>query len=136
VEDPNTTHEILEKFSVFEIVIVWELNFVKIMKMSKNLNNKDSNMSMKSSYHESLTHAHQIWLSYSRPTPNLDGFLCHSEKYKLIFLLFVWFISVLEINLRTFLILFFVSLYSNSRRHWSLCSTSNPPQNAWVLCFF
>jgi hypothetical protein len=89
VEDPNIAHDVLDKFSMFEIVVVWELDFVKIVRMSKNLNNKDYNMSMKSSYHESLTHAHQIWLSYDRPTLDLDGSLHHSEKYKVTSLFFV-----------------------------------------------
>jgi hypothetical protein len=49
VEDPNITQDVLDKFSTFEIVVIWELDFVKICKMSKILN-KDYNMSTKLSY--------------------------------------------------------------------------------------
>ncbi len=59
VEDPNTSQDALDKFNTFKIVIVWELDFVKVVKMSKILN-KDCNFSTKSLYHESLSHAHQI----------------------------------------------------------------------------
>lgn len=64
VEDPNTAHDVLNKFNTFQIVTMWELDFVKIIKMSKNLN-KDCNLLTKSSYHESLSHAHRIWISYT-----------------------------------------------------------------------
>jgi hypothetical protein len=59
---------------MFKIIVVWELDFVEVMKMSKILN-KDCNMSMKSSYCESLTHVHQIWISYDKLTLNLDNSL-------------------------------------------------------------
>jgi hypothetical protein len=58
VEDPNTRQDVLNKFSIFEIIVVWELDFVKIVKLPKILNNKDCNLSTKLSYHESLTHAY------------------------------------------------------------------------------
>jgi hypothetical protein len=63
---PNTTDDVLDKFNTFEIIIVWELDFVKLVKLSKNLN-KDCNLSTKPSYHESLSHTHQIWISSDRP---------------------------------------------------------------------
>jgi hypothetical protein len=44
VEDPNTTQDVLDKFSTFEIIVMWELDFVKIVRMSKKLNNKDCNL--------------------------------------------------------------------------------------------
>jgi hypothetical protein len=56
VEDPNITHDVLDKFSIFEIIIVWELDFVKKFRMLKNLN-KDCNLSMKLSYYKSISHA-------------------------------------------------------------------------------
>ncbi len=43
MEDPNITHDILNKFSTFEIIVVWELDFEKIVRMSKILNNMDCN---------------------------------------------------------------------------------------------
>jgi hypothetical protein len=86
VEDPNTTDDVLKKFSTFKIVVVWELDFVKLIKMSKILNNKDCNMSMKPLYHKSISHARWIWISYDRPTPDLDGSMHHNEKYKVSFL--------------------------------------------------
>jgi hypothetical protein len=99
VEDTNTTHDVLDKFNTFKIVIVWELDFVKIIRMLKKLN-KDCNLSMKSSYHESLSHVHQIWISYDMPTPYLDGSMCHNEKYKISSLSsFQEVISMLEIYL-------------------------------------
>ncbi len=82
MEDPNTTHDVLDKFNTYKIVVVWELDFVKIIRMSKILDNKDYNLSMKLLYHKSLSHAHQIWISYDRPTPDLDGYRRHSENYK------------------------------------------------------
>jgi hypothetical protein len=61
---------------------MWELDFVEIVRMSKALNNKDCNLSMKLLYRESLSHMHQIWISYDRLTPELDGSMHHNEKYK------------------------------------------------------
>jgi hypothetical protein len=58
MEDPNIAQDILEKFNTFKIIMVWELDFVKIMRMSKKLNNKDCNLVTKPSYCESLRHAH------------------------------------------------------------------------------
>ncbi len=69
-------------FSAFEIVVVWELDFVKIIKMPKILNNKNCNLLTKPLYRESLSHTCRIWISYDRPTPDLDGSMCHNEKYK------------------------------------------------------
>ncbi len=83
MEDPNTTRDVLDKFNTFEIIIMWELDFVKIVRMSKNLNNKDCNLLTKPLYYESLSHACQIWISYDRPTLDLDGSMHHSEKYKI-----------------------------------------------------
>ncbi len=57
MEDPNIAKDSFLKISTFEIIIVWELDFVKIVKMSKILKNKDYNLSTKPSYHEILTHA-------------------------------------------------------------------------------
>jgi hypothetical protein len=49
MEDPNIAQDVLDKFSTFEIVVVWELDFVKICKVSK-IFNKDCNLSTKSLY--------------------------------------------------------------------------------------
>jgi hypothetical protein len=112
-----------------KLSIVWELDFVKIVRMSKILNKKDCNLSTKSLYYESLSHACQIWISYDRPTPDLDGSMHHSEKYKVNFLSpFQEVISVLEIYLWSLLMFIFLLLYSNLRRRWSLCSMSNLPR--------
>jgi hypothetical protein len=43
---------------------------------------------------------------------------------------------MLEIYLRSFLIVFFLLSYSNLKRCWSLCSTLNLSRNAWVFTFF
>ncbi len=37
VEDPNTAHDVLNKFNTFKIVIVWELDFVKIVKRCQKI---------------------------------------------------------------------------------------------------
>jgi hypothetical protein len=87
--------------------MVWKLDFVKIVRMSKNLN-KDYNLSTKPLYHENLTHGRRTWVSYDKPTPYLDGYLRYSEKYKVTSLLYVSFNLVLKINLWTFLIIFIV----------------------------
>jgi hypothetical protein len=57
VEDLNIAHDVLDKFSIFKIFVVWELDFIKIIRMLKNLN-KDCNLSTKLSYCKSLSHAH------------------------------------------------------------------------------
>ncbi len=54
--DPNIARDVLDKFSTFKIIIVWELDFVKIIRMSKNLNHKDCNLLMKLSYCENPSH--------------------------------------------------------------------------------
>jgi hypothetical protein len=82
VEDPNTTHDVLDKFNMFKTIVVCELDFVKIMRMSKILNNKDCNLSTKLLCCESFTYVCQIWLSYDRLTPDVDGILCHNKNYK------------------------------------------------------
>ncbi len=111
MEDPNIAHDVMDKFSTFKIIVVFELDFVKIVKMSKFLNNKACNMSMNLSYHKSLSHVHWIWISYDRPTLDLDGSMRHNEKYKISYLFsFQEVILVLEIYLRSFLILFFVTI--------------------------
>jgi len=105
--------------------------------MSKNLNNKDYNLSTKPLYCESLSHVCQIWISYDKPNPNLDATMHHSEKYKVNYLSpFQEIISVLEIYLWSLLMVLFLLLYSNLRRRWSLCSTLNLPKNTWVFSFF
>ncbi len=100
MEDPNITQDVLDKFSTFEIIVVWELDFVKIVRMLKFMNNKDCNLSTKPLYCESLSHLCRIWISYDRPTPDLDGSMYHSEKYKVCsFSPFQEAISMLEIYL-------------------------------------
>jgi len=137
VEDPNTIQDVLDKFNTFKIVVVWELDFVKIVTMSKILNNKDCKLSTKPLYCESLSHVCQIWISYDRPIPNLDGSMHHSEKYKVSYLSpFQEVISVLEIYLWSLLMVLFLLLYNNLRRCWSLCSTLNLLRNPWVFSFF
>jgi hypothetical protein len=99
-EDPNTAQDVLDKFSTFEIVIVCELDFEKIVRMSKILNNKDCSLLTKLSYHKSLSHVCWIWISYERPILDLDGSMCHNEKYKVSSLFsFQKVILVLEIYL-------------------------------------
>jgi hypothetical protein len=69
-------------FYKFQIVIVWDINFLKICNLSKVLNNKDNVLNMKPSYRENLTNARQIWDVYEKLLPNLDMFFQHSKEYK------------------------------------------------------
>jgi len=81
IGDTNTTHHVW-MFYKFQIVIVLDINFLKIYNLSKVLNNKDNVLNMKPSYRENLANAHQIWDVYEKLLPNLDTFLQHSKKYK------------------------------------------------------
>jgi hypothetical protein len=60
---------------------MWDIDFVRICKISKLLN-KDCAMNMNPSYHKSLVYAWQIWDSCEKPLLNLDSYFWHSEKYK------------------------------------------------------
>ncbi len=81
IGDTNTTHHVW-MFYKFQIVIVWDINFLKICNLSKVLNNKDNVLNMKPSYRENLTNARQIWDVYEKLLPNLDMFFQHSKEYK------------------------------------------------------
>jgi hypothetical protein len=71
-KDPNTRDRVKEIYSKFQIIVVWDINFMWICSLSKILNNKDCDMGMKPSYRETL-HMHvkygtpitsyvQIWI--------------------------------------------------------------------------
>jgi hypothetical protein len=82
VGNTNTTHHVQMFYHKFQIIIVWDINFVKICNLSKVLNNKDSVLSMKPSYRKNLANVCQIWDVYEKSLPNLDAFLQHSKEYK------------------------------------------------------
>jgi hypothetical protein len=83
VGDTNTTQHVWIFYNKFQIIIVWDTNFVKICNLSKILNNKDCALSMKPSYRENLAHTSQIWDVYERPLSNLDVFLWHIKEFKI-----------------------------------------------------
>jgi hypothetical protein len=55
---------------------------MKICKLSKILNNKDCDLSMKLSYRENLAHVQRIWDAYERLRLDLDASLRHTKEYK------------------------------------------------------
>jgi hypothetical protein len=80
MEDPNTKDHVWEISSKFQIIFMWDMNFVRICNLSEILN-KDCDPGMKPSYKENVAHAHQIW----------DAFLQHFYKYKV---LLKWFYAI------------------------------------------
>jgi len=81
IGDNNTTHHVWKYYIKFQIVIVWDTNFVKICNLSKVLNNKDCALNMKPSYMENLAHIHKIWDVYEKLLSNLDAFIWHTKEY-------------------------------------------------------
>jgi hypothetical protein len=60
VEDPNTMDYVREIYSYkFQIIVTWDMEFVKICNLSKNLN-KDCDLGMKPFYKENLAHARKL----------------------------------------------------------------------------
>ncbi len=82
VEDPNTKDHVWEIYSKFQIIVMWDMDFVRICNLSKILNNKDCDFGTKPSYKENLAHACRIWDAYEWPHPNLDVSLRHFDEYK------------------------------------------------------
>jgi hypothetical protein len=53
-----------EIYNKFQIIIVWDIDFINICILSKILNNKDYDLGMKPSYREKLVHTQRIWDAY------------------------------------------------------------------------
>jgi hypothetical protein len=64
VDDPNPRPWVQEIYSNFQIIIIWDTNFMKICKLSKILNNKDCDFNTKPLYRENLANACRIWDTY------------------------------------------------------------------------
>jgi hypothetical protein len=56
VANNNITQQVRNLYNKFQIVVVWDLDFVKIY-MSKILDNNDYNLQIAPSYQENLAHA-------------------------------------------------------------------------------
>lgn len=56
VANNNITQQVRNLYNKFQIVVVWDLDFVKIY-MSKILDNNDCNLQIAPSYQENLAHA-------------------------------------------------------------------------------
>jgi len=82
IVDNNMSLVVWELYNTFQIVVMWDIDFMRICKISKLFNNKDCAMNTNPSYRKSLVHARQIWDSYGRPLPNLDSSLQHSKNCK------------------------------------------------------
>jgi hypothetical protein len=103
VEDPNIEDHVQKIFSKFQIIVMWDTNFVRICNLSKSLN-KDCDLGTKPSYRENLTHAFQIWDTYEWTCPNLDASLRHFNEYK------VFKYHIMLCNIPLFLLLLLIIL--------------------------
>jgi hypothetical protein len=80
MEDIND--DICEWLQAFGIIVVWNVDFVKLCKLSFVLNNPNTLKNSVPSYRENLEHAWKIWIEFGQPSPELGQDKKKTQSYK------------------------------------------------------
>lgn len=83
MEDVND--DICKWFQAFGIIVVWNVNFVKLCKVLSILNNPNTLKNSILSYRENLQHAWKIWIEFSWPSLELRQDKKKTQAYKVKF---------------------------------------------------
>jgi uncharacterized protein YybS (DUF2232 family) len=67
----NVNDDIHKQFQAFGIVIVWNVDSVKLYKLSSIFNNLNTLKNLIPSYRENLQHAWKIKIEFGQPSPEL-----------------------------------------------------------------
>jgi len=78
----NTSKDINNDYSEFQVIVVWSQDNIKLCKMSIMLNSSKAIKDTSLTYWESFIHAWQIWIEYKHLVEDIDEI--NSEKYKVI----------------------------------------------------
>jgi hypothetical protein len=78
----NVNDNIHKQFQAFGIVIVWNVNFVKLYKLWCILNNPNTLKNLIPSYRENLQHAWKIKIEFGQPSPNFKQDKKKTKAYK------------------------------------------------------
>jgi hypothetical protein len=68
----NVNDDIQVRFQAFGIVVIWNVDFVKLCKLSSIFNNPNMLKNLVPSYRENLQHVWKIWIEFSQPSPEFE----------------------------------------------------------------